>query len=1160
MIGHRMTGRRGRVLAALLLIPALSLSGCGFYKKMQANKKNTEVEGKLAEIQAQEANRYLPDLFTAASKALNDSRASVEAGEYDQALSLGDQALGTIEQINGQLPQAKAIVQQKRQELTNVQNRIVNVVEQIKIIAPEETALVERSTGVEGQITQLQQAQVQVPDGEQGYNATLLVARAFLTEATSSLAAFEKDRAERLLGRIRDVWTRANELDVRKYVPEAERVPDEIAAAEALIASASFRAVLNQYTPLEQDITRYAEAARQARAEARIEQAERLIELAEQEPGASLDRIDDAKTAVDQAVTLLREGNYDNAYISADSAISTARTEVQALESSIADQVKQLEIRLEESLKWETPKIASEEYNQALTHLQAAKDALQEIRFSDSQTSIDAGNVSIEEAIGLARSVGLSIRLREAENALLASEDKGAYTYLQDEYRAIQTLITDASGEVEIGKYDEAETTVAEAENRTRGIEDGLRELAQARVDQAEARVEEAVTAEAGELAADELTEAREVLEESRNKAATGAWREAIEAGDQASERALAAAQAAYQIRGEELTPNAAAEIENARKAGAASYAADILNRAIDALEKSKTAAGSGDYKTALAEAQLAYDGAIEARRNQITKAQAAADSAIAAQAPDYDSARMAAALEALTQAKEKMEAADYAASLELARTAEQQALESETETWKIRASNAIAELTTRLSEADASRAPTYAKEEFQKATQTLSQASARFSASAFREGFELADQGKGEAEQVFAKLNDEVQLVRSEYNELVNLLKSFVQDDFGTQLHSEAVLRLGSLDDAILKNDLTRAFGLYEEGMDTVQKQTVAVKLHNVNAQKEVLTAQIAEADQAGLFQFSNVSAESLRQELVKAEFDPVLDRLKPDANVYRETLRLLAQVESELARLREAAIANADIRVQKIRTDIDNAREIGARGLVPGVFDSAVDTYERARDMIYLLRTDLEGTQTVTFLTLGEQIRAAEAQAAALNQSAIGRRNSVDYMRDLILWSYDMTRFLDQWKPVESMGKEMILTAAPTSQIDSYDEFQTEIKARQLLLEAERLYERVRLVQPPAAEAAVHATAVRSFATFVRAADGFHKFGLYTRYPTRMRERFLAEAFATMEQLHMFNAELLLQILTQVRVYELNDFERDLSEELMAFGNYLRREKAAQ
>ncbi|MCG3196186.1 MAG: hypothetical protein GHCLOJNM_00658 [bacterium] len=1147
------------VLGVLALALAVTLSGCGLWKKMQANKKNQEVEAQLADVQAQQANRFLPDLFTSANKALSDSQAAVEGKNFDEALGLGDSALSTIEQIRSRLPQAKAVIQQKKTDLIALQERMNATLAQIKAIAPEETALVERGAGIDQRVAQIQEAQVQVVEGDQGYDKMLQEAKAFLDEATASLAVLEKDNSQKLISRIEDAWKRAVNLDVLKYVPESQIVPEAIESAKALVEAASYRAVLTQFPPLERDIGAFEQRAREARARARIEQANRLIKLAEAEPGASLEKIDAAKKDADGAATQLQQGNFDAAYETADAALSTARGETRGLEDDIRRQIEQLEIRLEESLKYDTARIASEEYGEAVAARDRAKSLLEDILYEDAEATLETGAGAIEEAIGQARSVQLSLRIREDQDNLLEMEGKGAYQYVTAEYQAIQGLIEDASGQVGIGSFADAEKTLDEAEQKILGLEARLREVAQNRLAEAESAHGEAVSAGARERAAEMLAEADGSLEKARGGAATSDWKAAIQSSEEARTRAEAAAQEAYRLRTEELKPDAERELLRARQSGAPSYAAALYNQALDALDQSGKAFLNKDFRAALHKMEEAHEVAIQARMNQIENAKKATDSAIGALAQDYDSEAIASALVDLAEARDKMEAGDYAASRTLADSALEKANASEVRTWRARATQSIAELKAQVAKADAGRGATYAAAEFGETSNSLSQAEQLFAQESFQSAYEQAEAGRAQAERTFAKLADEAQLVRGEYDNLVNQLKSYVQDDFGNAFLAEATARIGAVDDAILRADLPRVFALYEEGKDAVGKQIVATKIHNLNTKREELVAKIGEVERGGLIQFVETTGGGLREQVAAVQYDPVLDRLKPELDYYQQGVRALAQVESELGRMQEVALNSIDLRVQKVRTDIDNAREIGARDLAQSVFNSAVDNYEKARDMVFLVRNKLEGSEAIDFIGIGNQLRAAEAQANQLNQTAIERRNALDYMRDIVLWTYDMTRFLDQWHPVEEVGYEMILTSAPTSRIDTYKVFQAGIAVADLRREAERLYDRVRLVVPPAAQGNLHQMALSSFSTFVKAADNFQRYGMYDRYPQRVRERHLAQAFTQLERLHVLNDALITQILRDVKAYNLEDFERDISDELSAFTAYLRRDKSA-
>ena len=1157
---HRMVTPQSALGVVMGLVLLLGLSGCGFYKKMQANKKNTEVETSLAELRAQQAERYLPEDFESLSRLLSEARSAVDTGEYDLALQKGEDAMGLVPQLQSKLSQAKAVVEQKRAGLVDLQTRITDVVEQVKVIAPVETDLVSAAGEVDTLIDTIQNAPQQVSEGEQGYDAGLTQAKAFLDRATATLGQLERESAQKLLTGIEDAWTEATVLEVTKYVPESQEIPAQIEQAKALIEAGSFRAVLDRLGSLPDKIGRFRERAREKRAAARIEQAERLIALAESNPEASLDAVEQAKKSSREASDALQEGNYDSAFSSAEAAITAARKEVQAIEDDLRSQVDELEARIEQSLDWETARIASELYNQAVGLLDKAKENLTEILFDQCQEAIDRGAQVIEEAIAEARIEGLNRRIEKDEKDLLASQEIGAFQYLREDYQAIQGLLEDARKLISRASFDEAEEVLKEAEEKTVGLETGLRDLAQTQLATAETSYKKALEAEAEIHAADVLEEAVKNLESARAAAAAARWKEAVETGQASEEKSKMAAQQAFKIRTENLKPSAEEEVQYAKEAGASAYAAEIYNKALSANANSQVAFEGQRYQEAMERLTETRDLAVKARLHRIDLAQNSVDSAIEAKADEYETDLLGQALSNLSESRAKMDDGDYPSSGNLAENAKKQAQEAEANTWRKRATQAIADLEREVSEAQSNRAPTYAEAEYKKVEVSLEQAQGKASAEDFKAAFLAADQGKQEMENVNTRLTDESRLVRGDYDRMIGLLKSYVEDDFGTGLHLQATERLGRIDDAILRNDFETIFGLYEEGSREVENQIVAVKLHNINAKKTEIESKIAKADSSGLFSFVDKKRSDVESELAGVEYDPVLDRLKTDVDYYAETVRGLALVRDEIDRLEGAAQGNIENRIQRVRTDIDNSSKIGARDLVPAVFDSAVDNYEKARDMIYLLSNEITGEREVTYKEVGAQLAAAESQSTQLNQSAITKNSSVNYLRDLVFWTFDMTRFLDQWYPIEEMGYEMILTSAPTTIVDSYAEMQVGISSRDLLREAERLFKRIRPITPPNPQIEVHAMALASFELFSRCADGFYRFGQYTRYPERVRERFLAQAFQDLERLHQLNDSLVMAIIKQVKAYDLEGFEREYADEFSAFRTYLRRDKTTR
>ena len=114
--------------------------------------------------------------------------------------------------------------------------------------------------------------------------------------------------------------------------------------------------------------------------------------------------------------------------------------------------------------------------------------------------------------------------------------------------------------------------------------------------------------------------------------------------------------------------------------------------------------------------------------------------------------------------------------------------------------------------------------------------------------------------------------------------------------------------------------------------------------------------------------------------------------------------------------------------------------------------------------------------------------------------------------------------------------------------------------LREAERLYERVTPLSPPAAQAEFHGEALNAFRLFLKTADGFYRFGQYARYPERVRVRFLAGAFQDLEKLHLVNDHMISTMLKQVSRYDMIEFEREFADEFNAFKSYLRRDKSTR
>jgi len=104
------------------LAAALALSGCGFYKKMQANKKNEEIQEKVTQIHPTGQPFPCPGFSTAPADLWKRATVRLPSGNYDQALQAGMKRFPS-DQIN-RLPQPNRWIEQKKSSLVDLTSRI----------------------------------------------------------------------------------------------------------------------------------------------------------------------------------------------------------------------------------------------------------------------------------------------------------------------------------------------------------------------------------------------------------------------------------------------------------------------------------------------------------------------------------------------------------------------------------------------------------------------------------------------------------------------------------------------------------------------------------------------------------------------------------------------------------------------------------------------------------------------------------------------------------------------------------------------------------------------------------------------------------------------------------------------------------------------------
>ena len=105
--------RRTPIALAALVLTLSLLSGCGIFKKRQANAKIEAVQQSLDAARSQGADRYLPQLFAQATQLIGGAQSGVQNGTYDEAIMNADSAVGVIDQINAQINGKRQEIEEK---------------------------------------------------------------------------------------------------------------------------------------------------------------------------------------------------------------------------------------------------------------------------------------------------------------------------------------------------------------------------------------------------------------------------------------------------------------------------------------------------------------------------------------------------------------------------------------------------------------------------------------------------------------------------------------------------------------------------------------------------------------------------------------------------------------------------------------------------------------------------------------------------------------------------------------------------------------------------------------------------------------------------------------------------------------------------------------
>lgn len=1118
----RMRKRSLAHVAVALSMGVLIWGGCGLWKKYSANSAIKKVKTTLAEAQKQEADRYASEMYTSAESLIQEAEADVQAKSYDEALNKTNEAEAKAKQAMSLVAKNRQIIQGKREELTELDKSIQEVLQLAesapsRAVAEAEIAQArEAYDAIQGEVRkQLTQRAQRAED----YDALIARLEEVAAQAGRAYDLTLAETAGALAQRIQNKVTTLEELEFATFLPEsAEAVRRRYEEFRQAMETQAFGQAVATGNLLDATLDEQIPAARFARAEQTVEQADARLAEAAAMGGLeyALEQMRAGQQALSDAKARLDEKQYDQAYNMALQAIGSAEVALDEVKRRIESRIETLRDRIAEADESGAGKYAPEDLAESRAKLTQAFNLLTEQDFQSARAVQEEAAEAVERAFTAAKKGRAREKLERIAGVIARAERQGAGEYLPESLVEARGKLSEAQAIFERGDYVEVHPVADLAENLAHKTLGELRELAEERIQQAQDQITSAEEARAGEYAEELLAEARSRLNDAKVQLAAEEYRQSLQLSAESRKTANQAESQAYRLRTDETLQRVAAGRQLALDSGAKEHSSAQFLAAVQQEEIAGQKYATGSFKEALAAATQAEKGFEGARLSKIRRATEAVESAVAAQAEQYAPEGLARAQSLLAEAKLDMEAKAYSESNRKADEAAQQATQAEVQTWNKRGQEKIAEWEKAFEKAVADFAEQKAPELMAESKQAGVAAKAEFAVKNYRLSHEQAVSALEALERADAALAEQAQAAVEAMRARLTDLSALAVDETGRSQLSGVVAQMAACEKARESGDLRSVFTQAEQFQTAADQAEIQLKSHNLAAQRDRLLAQLQKAKEQGITLFVQESAQTIEQ---------MLQQLDPIARTedYGQAQQELAALEEQIQQFTPQAETALEKMIAEMQKQLNEARQAGALELIPEQYSAAVEAYK-----LVLNYPKGEGSNYHELYALTADAGGKSKTAFDQTNLAISTRNFKEVVQNYLK---EMNSLLDSFSSVTDYNERFFIASASTRQVDVYRELQHDITATALRRRAELLLDKARELQPPAGQEATYRMALKTFEEMLTMADLFERFGQYEKYEKRLRDQYITQAFASLERVKSYNVEVQQMLAGEVR-----------------------------
>lgn len=1095
-----------------LVIGAFVFGGCGFWKKYSANSAIKKVRETVAQAQQQEADRYAWNIYTQAESLINQAEADVQAGNYDEAIEKTKEAETRAQQAMAQVASNRQVIQTKRAELTELDNRLEDILSKAEASPSREIAELEIVQARESYNAIKAEIQQQLGKRAQiaaEYDNLIARVQEMGEQVQRAYDLTLADSANALAQSITTKLGTLQEMQFTLYMPQmAQAVNQQYEEFRRAIEGNAFERALSVGNLLDATLTQQIPVARRVRAEQSVANAETGLSQAAALGGLqfSPEQLRAGQQSLAEARAQLELQEYDQAYNLALQAMGSADVAMDEVKRSIETQIETIQGRIIEAEESNATVYAPQELARSRDRLARAFDALTDKDYQTARNlQVEAAN-AVEDAFVSAKRGKAQEKLDRITSVIARARAQGAATYVPQSLVAVEEKLAEARAIFNRGEYVEVHPVADLAENLAQKTLADLRELGEERIELAHQQIDAARVAKAEEYAREMLRQAENDLSQSKVQLAAEEFKRSLELLDQSIRAGKQAEDQAYRLRTDEKLASAEIERQLAIDSGAREHSAAIFLAAVENEGLARRRYAAGEYQLALEAGTASDDGFRGARMSKITRASESTRSAVEALAEQYAAELISQAQGLLAQAKLDMDNRFYQDSNRKADEANRLAIEAETLTWKKRSEDRIAAWEKALQQAIVNHAQDKAPESLEQSRLAGVTAKAEYAVRNYRASYEHAVQADEALDRTNQKLAVEAQTTLAMMKDKLDELSALAVDEPGRAMVNPMIQLRG-------KTELARQAGNYQEVFNYekqfVQQNTQLqnqLKMHNMTSLRTSLLSRLQDLKGRGLAKF-------LPEQTVEAE--KKLQAFSPSSRMedYAEAYAELKSIEDQFNQFPAMVDAEVQKTIGQMQSQLNEARHAGALELIPDQYADAVEAYKRflnyPRDQV---------TNYNEFYTLFDTARQKSEKAYAQTNLAIAIRNYRDVLQSYMT---EMSSLLDSFSSVTDFDRRFYVASASTRQVDVYRELQYNITASALRRRSELLLDKARELQPPQGQEAIQAMALKTFEELVVMSRLFERFGEYEKYDKMLRDQYILQAFDSLDKVRSYTSQ---------------------------------------